>query len=232
MKYAILFWLLAAALSTLAVMQQGLLWLQILSAVAAVQFALVGLVYFAGAPRLFGKTASGQRRIIAWLPFGLFFLLSRCTLELYRRTNRRQAPVAEVTPGLWFARRLTAPEAEALPAKLAGVLDLAGEFPKAPLESEAYQTLPLLDGLPVSDADLRVALDWLAEHTPRGPVLVHCALGHGRTGSIILAWLLSRGEIADLAAGVARLQELRPGFGISAAQLARVGQFVSQHCST
>jgi hypothetical protein len=224
-KYALFFWLLAIALIALAI-TQPMLWLQLAIAYVALTFVLVGCVYALGRPRMFGKTPAGKQSLISWLAFGLFFLLSRLTLSLYRRVNHNQPPLAQVTTGLWFGRRLNAKEAKRVPVEFAGVLDLAGEFPRAPVNAKAYRSLPLLDGMPVSEGDLRTALTWLEETMERGPVLVHCALGHGRTGSVVLVWLLSRGQISTLEEGIARLKELRSGFGISAAQRERLEQFV------
>ncbi len=227
MKYAILFWLLAAANVALAVTQLDVLWQQIVAATPAFTFLLVGLVYALQKPAWFGKSNQGHQSIVGWCVYGLFFLLSHFTLWCYRRANNSQPPLAEVIPGLWIGRRLTTREARSLPLRFAGILDLAAEFPRIPLAAESYCSLPLLDGLPVSAQDLALARAWLAENCPRGPTLVHCALGHGRTGSIVLAYLLLEEQFADATEGLKRLRKLRPGFGMSHAQIAAVERFVS-----
>jgi protein-tyrosine phosphatase len=80
----------------------------------------------------------------------------------------------------------------------------------------------MLDGAVPSEAQVRDAVAWIDEQGKSGNVLVHCALGHGRTGSVVVAWLLLHGHVADAKAGVAHLVARRSTFGMSKAQAAFV----------
>ena len=225
MKYAVLFLTLAATLAVAAACGVHPL-VQLLLVLLALTFAATGITYACDQPLWFGKLDDGGFQKLAWNQWVFYFLLTRFSLWVYRLLNRKQPAVAEFAPGLWFGRRLTKREVARLPVEFAGVLDLAAEFPRVRVGPAHYKSLPLLDGVPVSADNLRLALEWLADRRPSGPLLVHCALGHGRTGSVVLAWLLIKKRVPDAQAGIKKLQSLRPGFGMSAAQIASVEQFV------
>ncbi|WP_254510723.1 hypothetical protein [Anatilimnocola floriformis] len=205
---------------------------QVPLAILALTFAGVGLTYACDQPRWFGKLDDGTFEKLAWNRWVCYFLLIRLSLGIARLLNRKQPAIAEFAPGLWFGRRLTKREASQLPVEFAGVLDLAAEFSRVWVPTADYKSLPLLDGLPVSAANLRIALKWLAERRRCGNLFVHCALGHGRTGSIVLAWLLVKKQVPDAEEGIKKLQELRPGFGISTEQVASVEAFVRDEFAT
>jgi protein-tyrosine phosphatase len=61
-------------------------------------------------------------------------------------------------------------------------------------------------------------LDWLDKALLEAPVYVHCALGHGRTGTIVIAYLLTRGLEKDVDCALNRLRRSRPGLDINRAQ--------------
>jgi hypothetical protein len=159
--------------------------------------------------------------------FAPYFLLSAATFTLYRTFSRGSAYV-QVAPNLFLGRRLTDREAEA--GGWASVLDLAAEFPALPWEQtcSAYRSLPVLDAAAPSEEELRQAALWIAEAVKAGPVYVHCALGHGRSACVIVAYLLSIGEIGTVDEGAQRLQSMRPGVQLSPAQLQVLRRFEAQ----
>jgi len=60
---------------------------------------------------------------------------------------------------------------------------------------------------------VREVADW------PGPVYIHCAQGHGRTGTLAAAVLLAKGHCDSVDAAIARLRAARPRLALSKAQL-------------
>ena len=121
-KYAIQFGLMSIAAAFAAVFGVTTPIAQIVLIWVAVAFAVVALAYGLGRPRLLMKRIDGSQPVLAWLILWPYFLLARFSLLLYRLSGRGKVAAAEVLPGVWFARRLTAPHrrsAIASPARIA-----------------------------------------------------------------------------------------------------------------
>jgi hypothetical protein len=184
----------------------------------AAAFALVATAYATGNPRLLMKRLDGSRPIWSWIILWPYFSLVYASYWVHRFFSSRNPGIAEVVPGLWFSRRPAGREAHAAVLRWAGVLDLTAEFPKASVDTDAYRCLPLLDGTEPTEAQLRDGAAWIGQRLVHGPVLVHCALGHGRTGCMVLMWLLANGHVGSVEEGTAKLKALRRGFGLSRGQ--------------
>jgi hypothetical protein len=232
LRHCLIFWTLALAAMMVALLVWGSVPLaSILFLYTAVSFFLLGVAYAGAGPRLLGKCRDGRLHPLSRILFGPYLLLSAFSFWLYRVGSREPAYV-EVLPGLFFGRRLTAAEVrQERPPAWRGVLDLACEFAEVPgLRSvEDYYSLPVLDATAPSLAQLRRAVRWLVDRLPLGPVYVHCALGHGRSGTIILAYLLFSGETADVREGLKRLRALRPEVKLHRQQAHVLRAFVSAH---
>lgn len=181
---------------------------------AAVMFAL-WLVYLTDAPRALGKRADGTLAPIAWIVWGPVFAYQWIAHEVVRRFS--DEPVAtEVAPGVWVGRR---PRPGELPAGVAAVIDLCAEFAAAPAVRRGgnYMSIPTLDARAPSPAELVRIIE--AATAAHGPVLVHCALGHGRSATAAAAILVRRGE-ATLDDVEAKLRAQRPKIALNARQRA------------
>ena len=204
----------------------GVGWAAVVPLYAAVSFALLATAYAGAGPRLLLKRASGRRSVLGWLLFAPYFSLNALTFALYRLLSREPAHV-QVAPNLSFGRRLSAGEAGA--AGWTSVLDLAGEFSAAwaPVAG-GYRSLPVLDAAAPTEAELRSAVAWVTEAVAAGPVYVHCALGHGRSACVVIAYLLSVGAVGTVAEGVRLLRSLRPGVRLHPPQLRLLRRFEPQ----
>jgi hypothetical protein len=191
---------------------------------AALSFGLLSVAYAGAGPSLLLKRASGRRSAWGWLLFGPYYLLNAAIFGAYRRLSG-EPPVAQVGHNLFFGRRLSAREAEGLGC--AHVLDLACEFAEVrPLRCRpGYRSLPLPDGAAPAHDQLREGAAWVAGAVESGPVYVHCALGHGRSGSVVIAYLLSAGLVGTVTEGVQLLRSLRPGAEPNSAQHGRLCDF-------
>lgn len=186
----------------------------------AVSFTLVGIAYFGVLPSIYAKRSDGIRPLwnqLLLLPHSLLAALS------FRISTRmvNEPAIAQLEPNIYFGRRLLNHEAvPGLDAGWIGVLDLAGEFAEAAgLRSlPDYQSFPILDGSAPSLKQLDAATKWLLETSQRGPVYVHCALGHGRTATVLAAYLLKTGSATTIDEGLARLRTLRSGVSLNRAQ--------------
>ena len=221
MKYAAVFAVLGVMLAAYAVGLGGwgllLLW-------PAVSFLVVASAYAGAGPRLLGKRSDGR---VAWWAVALhlpFFALTWGIWHVQRKADRRPA-VQEVVPGLWIGRRLLASE---VPAGVTVVVDLTAEFPEPAgvRAGRTYVCLPTLDAMVPEPAAFAAALKQAA--AADGAVLVHCALGHGRTGLMAAAALVARRAAVDPKAALAALRELRPGIKLNAAQRRYLDEMTKQ----
>lgn len=222
-KYAILFLLMSVAAVTAAeVRSEPLLRTGLL--LAAISFLFVAVAYLRGWPWLLMKRPNGRRPWWAWVLLWPYFGLAWMSFWLVRQLHRRGAST-EVAPGLWLSRRLGEREVRSSGIPWVAVLDLAAELPRGAPPELAYLSLAVLDGTPPSVEQLNRAIRWINEQRARGPVLVHCAAGHGRSATVVLAWMVSSGEAEDVESGLANLRRLRPGVALKPRQLARVREF-------
>lgn len=230
--YGIIFTVLTALAAFAAVLaSEPLLWpLRIAGAAAALSFGLVAVAYFGAGPRLLFKRASGRRHPAAWLIHWPYFALTALSYRLAVLFSRESAFV-EIAPHVFLGRRLTASEGKC--AEIEGwvaVLDLAAELPESrPLRELAnYRSLPVLDATAPGLEQLRAAVEWLKQHAASGPVYVHCALGHGRSATVVAAYLIAVGVAADAKSSVKHLRERRPGVRLNRAQRRVLNRFAEE----
>ncbi len=228
LRYSLTFLVLAIACVVVALAAwDSVGWAAVVPLYTALSFTLLVVAYAGVGPRLLLNRATGRRSVLGWLLFAPYFALNAATFGLYRLLSREPAHV-QVVPNLFFGRRLSACEHRA--GGWVSVLDLAGEFPAVwPQRAlPGYRSLPVLDASAPSEAELRSAVAWVAEAVASGPVYVHCALGHGRSACVVVAYLLSVGSVGTVAEGVRLLRSLRPGVRLHPPQLRLLRRFEPQ----
>lgn len=211
MKYAITFGAVSLAMLALATQLPAAgSWLAISIALA---FGGVALGYAGLGPRVFLKRRGGQLHPLSYLIFWPVHLLNWISLWFFRRATREHLWV-EVAPNLWLGPRLDEASArEAVAGGVQAVLDLAAELPECRVfrDLNAYRNLPVLDTRAPGYRELHEVIRWVNGFRALGPVYVHCALGHGRSATVVAGCLVMNGECPDWEAAEDRLRALRPG---------------------
>lgn len=227
-KYAVTFALLAAVSAAVGAFHIQWILFRAIYFWTAASFAWVAIAYASNSPRSLGKNEDGSRPVWMLALLGPYFALARIALAWYALTHKKDPPIAEVEPGLWFGRihKLAAPSPNT-PSWI-GELDLAAEFERAVPSAQSYLSLATMDGIAPAESDVMAGLSWIRNQLQNGPVFVHCALGHGRTGTAIVAWLIASGKFDSATEAIRYLRQLRPGFGMTSDQIERAEQSVHE----
>lgn len=189
----------------------------------ALAFVGVAGAYVAGWPGVFGKRPDGSLspgHFVAWWPY---LLMIRGAYEL-QRVLLREAPCHEVVPGLWVGRR---PRRSELPPGVRLIVDLCAELPAAPgvVASATYLSSPTLDATMPTSEELERIVDAILDAP--GPVLLHCAAGHGRSAAVAAAVAIARGACPDLAAAILTLRDRRRWIRLNREQRDAVERFAA-----
>ena len=180
---------------------------------SALSCLVLSVAYFTRRPLLLGKRSNGTLGGLQVLALAPYHALNALSYALACASSRENA-VDEIVPGLWLSRRLNRRDRTLIDSigPLA-VLDVAAEMPEIKSLRGAgirYLSLPLLDTGAPTPKELRLAASWIEENLARGPVLVHCALGHGRSATLVAAFLLRSGRAATVDEAFAVIRARRP----------------------
>ena len=219
MKYCVTFLSVAAVLVFYAYTIGAWGWLLVWPALS---FTLVACGYLGLGPQVFGKRADGT---LAWYSLAtlLPYLLYTWAIWQLSRLCRREDCFNEIVSGLYVGRRALAHE---LPAHIRVVVDMTAEFPEPEgvRTGRRYLCLPTLDASVPTLAAIRDLLETLTGISD--PVYIHCAEGHGRSGTLAAALLLYKGLEDNVEDAIARLRECRPGIHLTEAQKGLVSRLL------
>ncbi len=175
-----------------------------------------GLAYFAVASaymlkrhRIFGKRCRDGRlspfRVAIFLPYLLLsWWIWRFRIWLWQEDSWN-----EILPELYLGRRLL--NENELPPDTERIVDLTTEFgEKASVrKGREYHCLPTLDGSAPESAKFFHLVRLLAGDGKR--TYVHCAIGMGRSATLVCGVLLARGLARTPGAAVHQVREIRRG---------------------
>lgn len=187
---------------------------------AGAAFLGLALAYTMSWAGLLGKSRRGKMLFTSYLLFWPYHLFSYISLWFYRLFVRER-PFDEIVPGLYLGGRLLPWEAaELCRANVCSVLDLTAEFSETGVlrAMPVYFCIPMLDRTAPAMPELLLGVEFIEKRLRAGPVYVHCALGHGRSATIVAAWLLQSGKARTAAEAEKFLQKIRGNVRLSSGQ--------------
>jgi len=187
---------------------------------------LLAYGHISGDAGIWGKTARG----IGWstrLLFAPYLMMLQASRWWWWRRDRVAA--VAVAPGVWLGRLPRRGEVERL--GIHAVLDLTAEH-QGPVLAPGVERLhfPLMDVCTPSAGALAEAAQMLEELRQRGPVLVHCALGYGRSAAVVAAWLIRYGGVTSSTEAGERIRACRPLVHLRPAIYNQLDQLLSRPC--
>ena len=227
MNYAVVFVALAAA-CVFAATQVELWAFRLFAIWCALAFGGVGLAYAGIGPRAFGKRSDGTLPAWSRAVYAPYFLLNALSLWGFRSGARENA-WDEIAPGLFLGCRLNSRDNAAIESlAVVSVLDLTSEFGEtARLQALDYLCIPLLDTSAPNLQQLRDGVLWIENALKRGPLYIHCALGHGRSATFVAAYLVTSGRARDADEAIAQIKKRRPHIGLEAGQMTVLQNYAS-----
>ncbi|MGE3804348.1 MAG: hypothetical protein AB7K24_06725 [Gemmataceae bacterium] len=175
-------------------------------------FGIVSGAYLGLGPGVFGKRDDGKLAWWAMAPSAPYLLLTWLIWYAYRF---RGECWNEIVPGLFLGRRAWPGE---LPEEVDLVVDLTCEFgePRGVIAGRSYLCLPTLDARVPHEGRFRELIERVAAWP--GKAYVHCAMGHGRSGTTVMGVLLARQVVATVAEAEAMVRRGRPGVRLKPVQ--------------
>lgn len=200
----------------------------------AAGLAWFGVAYWTGRGGLLFKNSEG--RLPVAIKTLLFPVLLGVTLyNIYARSRAGQPPMQKIRNGVWLGRRLLPTDRELLEEnRITAILDVTAEFDTLPRDllptDVHYLNVPVMDHEPLKLAQLKRAVAWVHEHRRAGrQVLIHCALGKGRSAMALLAYLKAVNPEMSYEALLDEVQAIRPIVRPNARQMKLLHRFAEAH---
>lgn len=209
-------------------------WLRVpLSVVAATNVLVCALFLLDRGTGLLGKSAKSGRAPLAysaaWIGFVAPTWFYTKVHTLLGRALHGIPEATEVLDGWWLGGRY-ADVAPGRPDRWSGVLDLTCELPERCIrDTDEYKLVPLWDGAPPHPDRIEEAADFCVAARRRGPVLVHCAHGRGRSTTVLCACLVKAGLFPDWEAAFLACKRKRPCVGLNKRMRAKLAAWQAMH---
>jgi hypothetical protein len=227
MKNVLFSWLISALAIYGSIMVETILPTLVLANVA-VAFIGVGLAFGLKTPGIFMKAPNGRLAFLSYLIFWPYLGINQMLLRLYRLLSK-ESPVDEIIPGLYLGRRLWNTEKEKLiQGDICAVVDASAEWGEASfiLKHCRYLCLLVLDTSPPTQEQLREGVLWIEKQLQYGGVFLHCAVGHGRSATIIAAYLLHAKVVLGVQEAIDFIKRKRPRINVNPAQISALKNYL------
>ncbi|MDN4502977.1 diacylglycerol kinase family protein [Alteromonadaceae bacterium BrNp21-10] len=184
----------------------------------------VSAAYYFSSPQIFRKKANGTiPAYIRWI--FIPFLLGVQLYNVWARKNDTVPAIQKIEKNLYLACRLFPSDLGQLKNDgVTAILDVTAEFDgldwSAANENLHYLNIPVLDHQSPSISDLVRAINWISSHVNNHQgVVVHCALGRGRSVLITAAYLLSKNPDLSVTKVLQVIQKFRKTAKLNKRQL-------------
>ena len=192
-----------------------------------IAFSLIAVssAYLLNYPSLFRKREDGSIPFyIRWV-FVPFLLGSWLYNEYARRTDK-VPPLQKIEPNLFLACRMSGKHVSLLNENnIDAILDVTAEFDgldwTAYQEDYRYLNVPVLDHTSPTPEQLLLAINWLNQQISENKnVVVHCALGRGRSVLVVAAYLLAKNPNLTVDDALREINQIRQTARLNKRQLA------------
>lgn len=218
------YYIAGALVALLLAMVSPSLILQILFGWVTFSLAAVSSAYIFNYPSLFRKREDGSIPFyIRWI-FVPFLFGSWAYNEYARRTDK-VPPLQKIQENLFLACRMSGKHVDLLNENnITAILDVTAEFDgldyTALREDYRYLNIPVLDHTSPTSEQLLHAINWLDQQIKaKRNVVVHCALGRGRSVLVVAAYLLAKDDSLTLEEAMRRINSVRQTARLNKKQL-------------
>ncbi|RQW62870.1 diacylglycerol kinase family protein [Vibrio viridaestus] len=190
------------------------IFLQFLFLWTSASLLVVAWAYYGNHGRIFRKSENG-RIPIAIRAFFIPFLVG---VHIYNYVVRKQNPnpaIQEIESGIFVASRLLPSDVDNLKEmKVDAVLDVTAEFDGLNMtllgSDVSYLNVPVLDHSYPDPKSLHEAVEWAIQERQQGKsVVIHCALGKGRSVLVLCCYLISQHPELEPDEVIEKVQSIR-----------------------
>lgn len=207
------YYLVGACLTFLAGLYAPSLYFSVILFWIAGSLGAVAIAYLFERPQIFRKKHDGSIPFyVRWL--FIPFLFGAQLYNTWARRNDSVPAIQKIDDKLFLACRLFPSDMDELKHNgVRAILDVTAEFDgldwSAHEENLHYLNVPVLDHQSPTKEQLVLALNWLDAQISEHPVVIHCALGRGRSVFVMAAYLLSKHPEWDIAQAMEKIHGVR-----------------------
>ena len=194
---------------------------------------LVGSAYWFNLASIFRKRQDGT---IPWyIRWGFIpFLLGSRLYNHWARKHDSVPSMQKIDEQLYLGCRLFSADLEKIKAnKITAILDVTAEFDGldwSQFEDHIeYLNIPILDHSVPTSAQLNQAVNWLHRQVRANKqVLIHCAMGRGRSVLVLAAYLICKDKQRNFAEVLQQIKQVRKTAGLNKWQLRALEHMLKQ----
>lgn len=235
--FIVKYYLIAAILAFVAFLSTNTLYFKVVFAWVGLSLSLVSLAYIFDLPWIFRKKSNGTIPFyIRWI--FIPFLFGSQLYNAWARKYDKVPAIQEIEHNLFLACRLFPYDIPYLRKQnVTAILDVTAEFDGLDWTAQSqelnYYNLPVLDHKSPNAEELLKAVHWIDNHISNANgVVIHCALGRGRSVLVMAAYLLSKNKTLTVAQALEKITGIRATAGLNKAQLRALIQFKKDKLTT